>query len=210
MDADDLISPYRFEKQLAILDAHPEIDLVTTGICSITNDKRPVGVRCGSPHDILTGRSLLRGHHGICHGAILGRKSWFLRNPYDLTQHSGDFELWCRAFSRNDLKIYVIDEPLYYYREENNVVAWKLRTEWSNQRQSWRKYGYLGFGRWELAVMTAKSHCKALIVRVLSASGMMNLLISQRNIAIEDKHLLEQFNREIKVISNTNITGMKT
>ena len=208
MDADDLISTTRFEKQLDFLDGHPEIDLVTTGVCSITNDKRPVGVRFGSPNDLITARNLLLGQNGITHAAILGRKAWFLRNPHDVTQFSGDFELWIRAFSKNDLKIHVMSEPLYYYREENNVVVRKLLAEYANQRQSYKKYGHLGFHRWEIPLMNARSYSKALIVRLLSASGKVRLLLDRRNTKLDDEALLHRFNREIQLISETVVPGL--
>ena len=85
MDADDIISPFRFEKQLAVLKDNPKIDLVTTGVCSISDDARPVGVRCGSPNNIITGRKLLLGQASVVHAAILGRKAWFHRHLYDET-----------------------------------------------------------------------------------------------------------------------------
>jgi glycosyltransferase involved in cell wall biosynthesis len=207
MDADDLISPVRFEKQVAFLNEHPKVDLVTTGVCSIANDKRPIGVRYGSPDDPITGRNLLLGRHGICHAAILGRKSWFLRNPHDLPQHSGDFELWLRAYSKNDLNIFVMHEPLYYYREENNVIAWKLQAEYKNQRQAYAKYGHLWFDRWELPLLTVKSYAKVLVVRALSASGKLNLLLERRNSLIESESLLLRFNQEIRQIADTKVPG---
>ena len=210
MDADDLISPTRFEKQVAFLESHPEIDLVSTGICSITNDKRVVGMRVSSMVEAITGRGLLLGNNPICHAAILGRKAWFLRNPHDIPQHSGDFELWVRASSKNDFKVHVMSEPLYYYSEENNVIGWKLRAEYKNQREAYKKYGDLWFSRREIQLMMAKSYGKALIVHILSATGQMNRLLKRRNSGIDDKDLLEHFNREIRQISITKVPGFDT
>ncbi len=210
MDADDLISPTRFEKQAAILNNHPEINLVTTGVCSITNDSRPIGIRSGSPDDSITGRQLLLGRHAICHGAILGRKSWFLRNPYVLSQRGQDFELWVQAFSKNDLNIYVMSEPLYYYREGNNFTTGKLLGDYVLQRQSYKKYGSLWFDHWEIALMTCKSYCKSVIVRILSALGKMDILLTRRNSLIDDKNLLNHFNREIQYISHIKLPGLDT
>jgi glycosyltransferase involved in cell wall biosynthesis len=210
MDADDVISPARFEKQVAILEDHPEIDLVTTGICSITNDKRPVGTRCGSPDDLITGRNLVLGRHAICHAAILGRKSWFLRHRYDPSLDGGDYELWIRAFSQNDLNIYVMSEPLYYYREEDSITVQKLLVQYAIQRQTYRQYGRLWFDIWEIPLLAAKSHVKALVVRMLSASGKMNLLLTRRNNSIDDENMLQHFHREIELVSHTIVPGIDT
>ncbi len=208
MDADDLISPSRFEKQVAFLNNHPEVDLVTSGICSITNSKRPVGLRTDSGDDSITGRNLVLGRHPICHAAILGRKSWFARNKYDETLDGGDYELWIRAFSKNDLKIHVIKEPLYYYREENSVTAKKNLIQYSIQRQAYKKYGPLWFNNWEIALLTIKSHFKGMVVLILSALRMTDVLIRRRNIPAAESTLFDFFNIEIQQISQTIVPGI--
>ena len=206
MDADDLISPTRFEKQLALLESHPEIDLVTTGVCSLTNDNIPTGVRCGSPGDLITGRKLLLGQCAIVHAAILGRKSWFLRNPYDETAMlTEDYELWLRAFSKNDFNIFILNEPLYYYREENNATAEKLLKAYRNQIELIKKYGFLGFNRYGLALAITKLHCKSIVVRGLDFLHKTDLLLKNRNTPITDESLLLHFNREIEIIQKTNL-----
>jgi glycosyltransferase involved in cell wall biosynthesis len=127
MDADDLISPKRFERQAAILEAHPELDLVTTGVCSISNDNRPIALRCISCDEKITARKLLLGQCAIVHAAILGRKAWFMRNPYNTAlRRAQDYELWLRAFANKDFSIHIMNEPLYYYREAENVTQKKL------------------------------------------------------------------------------------
>jgi glycosyltransferase involved in cell wall biosynthesis len=208
MDADDMISPSRFEKQISILKSHPEIDLVTTGICSITNDNRPIGIRSGSPNESITGRGLLLGQNGICHASILGRKAWFLRNPYKMFHLSEDYELWLRAFSQNDFQIYVMNEPLYYYREESSLSAHKLLVSYACQRSMYKKYGYLWFNRWTIQILRAKSYAKDILVRILSVIGKMNFLLSRRNKMIISEKSLAQFNQEILYISDTKVPGL--
>ena len=206
MDADDLISPTRFAKQLAILNAHPEIDLVTTGVCSITNDYRPIGVRCGSPDELITGRKLLLGKCAVVHAAILGRKAWFLRNPYDADIHvAQDYELWLRAFANNDFKLYILNEPIYYYREENNVTAEKLLKAYHNQINLIKKYGFIGFNRYGLGLAIAKFHCKCFIVIGIDFFKKTDLLLKKRNTPITEESLLQHFNMEIEMIQNTNL-----
>jgi glycosyltransferase involved in cell wall biosynthesis len=209
MDADDLTSPSRFEKEMAFLSEHTEIDLVSTGVCSITNDKRPIGVRSIAPGRIIDGRSLLLGHSPIMHPAILGRRVWFQRNPYDASvDRIEDYELWLRAYSKNDLKVHVMSEPLFYYREEENVTARRLLTVYAGQRRLYSTYAHLGFKSWGIPFLTTRSFCKALIVLTLSACNRMDLLLTRRNIPIDDKNLLEHFTREIEQISQTRVPGL--
>lgn len=209
MDADDLISPARFEKQLKVLKKQPDIDLVTTGVCSITNDNIPVGVRCGSPDDPITGRRLLLGQCAIVHAAVLGRKYWFLRNPYDSSlPRAQDHELWLRAFSKNDFNCYVMGEPLYYYREEDNVTAKRLLSAYACHRYLYKEYGQLGFKRYELPLMTAKTHLKSLTVKFLSKFGRLDILLNRRNRAINEDTHMPDFTSEIEVVLNTKVSGL--
>jgi glycosyltransferase involved in cell wall biosynthesis len=209
MDADDLISPKRFEKQLEVISMHPEIDLVTTGMCSLTNDNHPIGTRGGSPKDTITVRKLLLGQWAIVHAAILGRRSWFLRNKYDESiNRIEDYELWLRACSKNDFKLYIMNEFLYYYREEENVTPRRLLTAYANQRCLYKQYGCLGLDRWEVALLLAKSRCKSLMIQILSVCNKMDLLLTYRNNPIRDENMVDHFNREIQQIFRTRLPGI--
>lgn len=206
MDADDLISPTRFEKQVAILNAKPEVDLVSTGVCSLTNSNVPVGVRFGSSNDPITGRKLLLGQCAIVHAAILGRKAWFVRNPYDETALlTEDYELWLRAFAKNDLRLHLLSEPLYYYREENNVNIAKLLKAYRNQIVQIKKFGYIGFNPFELAFVVGIFHCKLMVVRGLNIIKKTNLLLKSRNTPIAEESLMHYFCQEIELIQNTSL-----
>ena len=113
MDADDLISPYRLERQLKILSENPDIDIVSTGVCSLTNDDVPVGMRLYNNKPELTLKDMLLGQSGVVHASVLARKSWFERNRYDVTQQlTEDYELWVRAFLKRDFNIWLLAEPL--------------------------------------------------------------------------------------------------
>jgi glycosyltransferase involved in cell wall biosynthesis len=208
MDADDLISPTRFERQLAILDGTPDIDLVTTGVCSLANDDNPTGIRCGSPDAQITGPKLLLGQCAVVHAAILGRKSWFLRNPYDTEATlSQDYELWLRTFANNDFRIHVMPEPLYYYREENNATGAKLLKAYRNQVTFIRKYGPLWLRPRDLSLLIAKFNLKSAVVRLLERFGQTAILLKNRNSPIDDE-MVAHFYQEIALIKQTTLPGM--
>jgi glycosyltransferase involved in cell wall biosynthesis len=209
MDADDLISPTRFERQVKVLESHPEVDLVTTGVCSITSANIPVGVRCGASDDSITGRKLLLGQNAVVHAAVLGRRSWFLRNPYDPSlPRAQDHELWLRAFSKSDFNCFVMEAPLYYYREEENVTSERLMSAYECHRFLYSKYGYLGFNRHEIRLLIAKTYMKSLTVNLLSRLGRMDMLLNRRNRPITETSLLSDFNLEINQILATKIPGI--
>ena len=137
MDADDLISPIRLEKQLDLLLSQPDIDLVSTGVCSLNNDYEPIGIRCVRPNHSITPSGLLRGGSGIVHASLLGRRSWFEQNPYKESMlKSQDTNLWVRSYSKNNLSVAFISEPYYYYREDNNVTKKQLLTAYRMGRHT--------------------------------------------------------------------------
>ena len=127
MDADDLMSPVRLEKQIELLNADSDIDLISTGLCSLNNDNEALGIRCATSKHTITNKGLLSGNSGIVHASLLGRRAWFERNPYKESMiKSQDTNLWVRSYSKNDLNVAFIPEPLYYYREDGNVTQNQL------------------------------------------------------------------------------------
>ena len=134
MDADDLISSTRIETQFNYLYNNPTIDLVSTGILSLKNDLTLVGHRCTSSQKIITKADAIVGTTGIIHASIIAKKSWFNRNRYNENNSlAEDYELWLNAFLKNDLKVGFIEEPLYYYREEQNITIEKLLKAYNTQ-----------------------------------------------------------------------------
>ncbi|WP_336149005.1 glycosyltransferase family 2 protein [Acinetobacter radioresistens] len=139
MDADDLIHPDRIKIQLEFLEKNNNFDLVSTGVVSI-NDKNQIrGIRC--LENIYTDFSIVKRNYPIVHASVLARKSWYNRNQYDISlPRSEDFELWCRTISNNDLKIAVLPQALYYYREEGLVTYEKLLKSYEDGLQVYKKY----------------------------------------------------------------------
>jgi glycosyltransferase involved in cell wall biosynthesis len=83
MDGDDICYPHRLETQLAFLRENPEVDVVGAGSMVFTSDGRPRGPRSRpGGHEELTANPLLNGVP-LVHPTWMGRRSWFLRFPYD-------------------------------------------------------------------------------------------------------------------------------
>jgi glycosyltransferase involved in cell wall biosynthesis len=209
MDADDLISPTRFEKEIAVLEAHPEIDLVTTGVCSITRDGRPVGIRNPAPGGVTMADILPMKGCVITHAAILGRKAWFLRNPYDTSlQTAQDAELWVRACAGKDLRICRIPETLYLYREHGGVTLGKVLRAQRLHRDLLRRYGHLKGGRLEVQLALLKSYGKSLAARYLATTHQLEWLVKRRSAEISDPLLVAQLTIEIRQVRHTYVPGL--
>lgn len=134
MDADDIIATNRFEKQIEFLRNNPNFDLVSTGLLSLKNNLDLVGYRipCSSKH--ITLNDAVLGTTGIIHASIMAKKSWYFRNLYnEKNRLAEDYELWLNAYLRNDLKVGFIEEPLYFYREEQNIRLEKMLRAYDTQ-----------------------------------------------------------------------------
>jgi glycosyltransferase involved in cell wall biosynthesis len=203
MDADDLMSPTRFEKQKKILDANTTLDLVTTGNFSLSNNMEAKGVRWHHSNSISLDDLLKKNGSGVLHAAILGRKSWFERNQYNPNiQTAQDYELWVRTAYNKDFNIYLMQEPLYYYREEGNVTSGKLLRAYSNERVLFDKYAQNN-----LFLLKTKSYLKTIIVKTLDLLNRTDVLLAGRS-NIMDSNQLGVFDKELAVIKNTNVPGL--
>jgi glycosyltransferase involved in cell wall biosynthesis len=81
MDADDVMHPERVERQLALLQTDPSVDLVDTATFTMDDHLTPRGVRGDRPLDCRP-ESVLRDGL-LIHPTVMGRAEWFRRHPYD-------------------------------------------------------------------------------------------------------------------------------
>lgn len=200
MDADDLMSHDRIEKQLRLLMKSPDHDLVSCGVVSMTDDLRPTGVRSASKNHKVTSKNIINGRSGIVHASILGRKAWFQRNPYDETlQVSQDTNLWIRAYAKNDLHIRIMRDPMYFYREDGNVNLRKLKQAYDVQRRTIVNNG-CGYPIAYRIVAYAVASVKGLLLLGARHTGYLNLLRRRRNQDKISKALYEWIESEIEGI----------
>ncbi|ANO34982.1 hypothetical protein A6E01_17560 [Vibrio breoganii] len=197
MDADDVVSKYRFERQIKILDESQDIDLVSTGICSISEKYKINGVRYLSGKPKLNDIELLTGRAGICHASIICRKSWYKRNRYnEETERTEDAELWFNAFKKNDLSIHRINEPIYFYREESSASYSNLKKSYISQLGLLK----INFGTinkpFSVNLAKLKLYLKLLIISILDKFKLLKLLINTRQKKI-DSHLLIMLENEL-------------
>ncbi len=116
MDADDVSFPRRFEKQVAVLNASPEIDLVGTRAIVFREDGSVIGLLpFRATHDEITAapwRSI-----PLAHPTWMGRAEWFRRHRYKVPEvrRAEDQELLLRACPTSQ---YVcLEEVLFGYRQ---------------------------------------------------------------------------------------------
>lgn len=189
MDADDLMDVERLEKQYAFLSANPEYDLVTTGMYSIDQSNEVLGKRLPE-NRIMQANEILGGLTNLLHASMLAKKEWCLRNPYrEDNALAEDYELWLSAAIKNDLKYNVLQEPLYYYREVENVKKEKMIKGYNTQIEVINRY-YAGVISNNLKnKIVFKFELKKIIVKIFNFFNLMFILQMRRvnNITISDQ-----------------------
>src|SRR5690242_15629888 len=82
MDGDDVSFPQRLERQVAYLEARPEVDLLAAGIVLFKGAGQIIGERrIREDHDWICRRPW--GGFPMPHPTWMGRMQWFRSNPYD-------------------------------------------------------------------------------------------------------------------------------
>lgn len=116
MDADDVCFPQRFERQIAYLQTHPEVDLLgcravvfhdsgeVIGLLPFAHDHRAL---CAQPWRNIP----------LAHPTWMGQRRWFLEHPYRLPEvhRAEDQELLLRSCL--DSQYACLDEVLLGYRQ---------------------------------------------------------------------------------------------
>src|SRR5262252_5417752 len=137
MDGDDLSHPDRFEKQVAYLDSHPEVDLVGSSILLMNAPGRKIGEHLyPETHEQICYLPWCRFR--LPHPTWMGRAGWFRRNPY-WSRKSEDFELLLRTYRTS--RFANVTEPLLTYRDVfslQKALSYRAAT-----RAALRKHGQL-------------------------------------------------------------------
>lgn len=209
MDADDLISPERIKCQLRLLVDNPRLDLVSTGVCSLSDCNVPLGIRVLSEEHKVTSSNVLLGTSGILHGSLLGNRDWFLRNRYREDVRTGqDYNLWVRAYSKNDLNVGFIKKPLYYYREDGNVVSSKLMIAYRESLRTIARDANYNFSNSDRANAYFVTLAKLIATQSLSWFGALSLLRKRRNGSPLTQNEKEFFISEIEYVKSITIPRM--
>jgi glycosyltransferase involved in cell wall biosynthesis len=121
-DADDLSLAQRLEREVALLDAHPDIALVGTNYTVIDEDGRQVATTSVFTHpDDLAVAEVLSNQYG--HGSVMMRRALVERlGGYDASVgYVEDYDLFVRI--SQVAKIANIAEPLYLWRRTPEGIS---------------------------------------------------------------------------------------
>lgn len=208
MDADDLMALDRIEKQLYFLLGNPDLDLVTTGLCSIDSNFNVLGFRGAEIKGVdneLNFESLVFGSKCPIHASLLAKTSWCKRNYYsDKYQRIEDYNLWLTAYKKGDLKIGFLNEYLYYYEESNSINPSNLSLAYKNQFKLVFNEFYDNVRFLVLTKFLLKICLKRFLIKF---SVVQNALLARRHKQLEGKSLavdVEKVNKNIYSILHVN------
>ena len=204
MDADDLMSVDRLNKQVNFLMNNQEYDLITTGMYSIGNKNEILGKRIPRNYQMKPAE-MLKGLTNLLHASMLAKKDWCLRNLYrEDNALAEDYELWLTSNIKGDLKYYVLEEPLYYYREGENVKKEKMIKGYNTQIQVIERYSSGVISNREKEKIIKKFKLKKIIVSLLDLMGMMFFLQKKRVVPVNSEDVIN-YHKNLKIIKELEL-----
>lgn len=151
MDADDISSSERFEKQVAFLIQHPDASVISSFIECIdqNGNQKENWADDRNANSWRKIKALLPWKSCLAHPTVMFRKNVFEKYKYNESQlHSQDWDLWLQLAADNKI-IEKINEPLLQYRVHTQSVTsgslkksafFKMHSTYKNYLQlAWQK-----------------------------------------------------------------------
>ncbi|MDO4230348.1 MAG: glycosyltransferase family 2 protein [Capnocytophaga sp.] len=171
MDADDIMHPKRLEKQIQVLEKHPDIDVLGSNAYTIDKDNYVIGLRSK-----IAKANQLQCVKGFIHPTIIAKAEWFRNNPYDMNAvRIEDAELWYRT--SNKYNFVKLCDPLLFYREIGNNYYKKYILANTSKQYILQKYN--NDPHWKNYFIS--NTIKSIIYHIFNLLGLEQVLVNKRN-----------------------------
>ncbi len=179
MDADDLMFPYRLEKEVEFLENNPQVDVVGGEVAVIGDYNELLGKRIIKKGRFSSRNGIFTGTRFI-HPTVMGRMAWFKKWRYsENLSGTEDLDLWIRSFKESVFDD--IEEPILFYRDP---YKFKLKTYLFRQKRylqcTWNLRKNMDSISYYLICMF-RAFLSVTIATVLTIIGKDKTIISKRN-----------------------------
>lgn len=201
MDADDLIPPQRFEKQVALLTRDPQLDAAGCSLLVFDRTRGASGWRAMPEDHAAICADPLYGFR-LVHATVVARTEWLRKFPYNPeNRYCEDLELWLSCYRSS--RFANLREPLYYYREFESFGLGKyVRAKASLVSFLWRRRREFGGGKTAAACLR---HAACIPAYALAeVTGLRRRLIQRRSQPL-DPTLRAEFERAWEKIRATSL-----
>lgn len=125
MDADDISTIDRIEKQVRYAEENPELVLIGSNISYIDFDGNELYKRNTHPNSYPEIKEIMKYINIFHHPTFFGKTEIFKKYKYRNLQYSQDYDFVCRLLEDN-CRVGNMNEYLLYYRKPKNVKDEKL------------------------------------------------------------------------------------
>lgn len=176
MDGDDIAYPERLERQVSVLDASPEIDLVGAPLLVFGVAGQPLGYRpCPQIHEEICANP--RSGIALAHPTWCGRRGWFERHRYDeAAVRCEDQDLLLRSWKVS--RFANVPSILLGYREERVDLRKTLLSRYKFVGSVVRDAG--GMARLDPALAAIEQAAKGVADTLAVALGAESVLLKHR------------------------------
>lgn len=188
MDGDDVAYPQRLERQVAFMEAHPDVDLIGAWMVVFGKDGKALGRRGRAlPNDWSVAQWVFRSFP-LAHPTFFGKTTWFQQNQYATwPTHFEDQQLLTRTYQTSHLE--VLPEILLGYREEQLTLAKQVRYRRSFFRA--RKELIKSMGWVYTAALLAVQAAKLAVEALAITTGLAHVIFRNRATSLSQDELQE-------------------
>lgn len=129
MDGDDIAMPNRFSRQIAYLEAHPDVGILGTNSHDLDESDCIIGATDNFPVSCAETMAWLRHGPPLCHPSVMMRTDLIRRlGGYRAAfRHAEDYDLWLRASRQTDIAN--LADRLLLYRRSTGQISRKYAVQ---------------------------------------------------------------------------------